>query len=106
MLLAAIKANSQTIDTCIKTCQAARINDVIYTSGIPAKKDTLRYVGVFNYTDDLKGNCVANWVLISKNKVNILFDSYTLTTEEYNNWDGSALGLLAVLANYLKVTFK
>lgn len=106
MLLATIKATSQKIDTCIKTCQASRINAVYYTSGIPAKTDTLSFLGVFNYTDDLKGNCIANWVLISKSKVNILFDSYTLTKEEYDNWDGTAIGLLTILGNYLKVTFK
>ncbi|MFY7883640.1 MAG: hypothetical protein ACOVOV_02210 [Dolichospermum sp.] len=64
--------------------------------------DTL---GVFNYTDDLRGNCTANWVLCN-DTTNVLFDSYTLTQQEYNNWDSSPLGLLKILAKYLNVTIK
>jgi hypothetical protein len=101
----ALKASSQKIDTSIKFCQAAKINVINYTSGILVKTDTLTHIGVFNYTDDLKGSCVANWTLIATNR-NVIFDSYTLTIEEYNNWDGSATGLLKVLAAYLKVTCK
>jgi len=105
MLLASLKATSQTIDTTVKNCTAAKINLVIYKHDIPSVSDTLTYLGVFNYTDDLKGNCVANWVLIAKDK-NILFDSYKLNESEYSAWDGSAIGLLRVIGNYLQVTFK
>jgi hypothetical protein len=74
-----------------------------YTSGIPQTSVIINTLGVFNYTDDLMGNCTANWVLCS-DKQNILFNSYTLTQEEYNNWNSSPEGLLEIIANYLKVT--
>ncbi len=105
MLLATLKATSQTIDTTVKSCIAAKINTVVYKHDIPSVSDTLTHLGVFNYSDDLKGNCTANWVLIANGK-NILFDYYKLTDAQYTSWDGSAAGLLRFIASYLSVTFK
>lgn len=105
MLFATIKATSQKIDTCITRCNAAKINSVYVTSGYPIITDTATHLGVFDYTDDLKGKCVANYVLLNKSK-NIVVASYSLSEEEYNEWDGTAIGLLAVIGRYLKLTFK
>lgn len=105
MLLASFKANSQSIDTSITRCIAAKITPIYYSSGIPATVDTINYLGVFDYKDDMKGNCVVNWVLLNSNK-NILFNSYSLKQDEYENWDGSAIGLLSIIGNYLKIKFK
>jgi len=74
-----------------------------YTTGIPQTSVIINTIGVFNYTDDLMGNCTANWVLCSE-KQNILFNTYTLTDEEYKEWDSSPIGLLEIIAKYLKVT--
>lgn len=101
----AIKAQSQVIDTTITFCTAAKITPISYTTGIPIVTEKITHLGVFNYTDDLKGNCTANWTLIATNK-NVITNSYTLTQEDYNEWDGYASGLLAVIGKYLKVTFK
>jgi hypothetical protein len=95
----------QTIDTTIKSCTAAPIVNVVYSHNIPVVTDTITHLGVFNYTDDLKGNCTASWVLIATNR-NILFNSYTLTSSEYTAWDGTPEGLLRIIANFLKVRFK
>jgi hypothetical protein len=103
--LASFKAQSQSADTSITRCIAAKITPIYYSSGIPATVDTITYLGVFDYKDDMKGNCVANWVLLNA-KQNIVFNSYTLKQDEYDNWDGSAIGLLAIIGNYLKVKFK
>jgi hypothetical protein len=102
-----IGANSfgQTIDTTIKSCTAAKINAKVYSHDIPIVNDTLTHLGVFNYTDDLKGNCVANWVLIATDK-NILWNSYKLTESEYDNWNSTPEGLLSILASHLGLTFK
>ena len=105
MLLASFKAQSQTIDTSITRCIAAKITPIVYTSGIPSITDTITYVGVFDYKDDLKGNCVVNWVLLNINK-NIIFNSYSLKQDEYESWSGSGAGLLTIIGNYLKVKFK
>lgn len=76
-----------------------------YKSGIPQTSVLIDTLGVFNYTDDLMGNCTANWVLCNDAQ-NVLWDSYTLTQKEYNNWDSSPLGLLKIIADYLQVTIK
>lgn len=101
----ALKATSQTVDTSINRCIAVKITPIYYTTGIPAVTDTITHLGVFDYKDDLKGNCVANWVLLNANK-NILFDSYKVSEEDYKNWDSTAAGLMKIIANYLKVKFK
>jgi hypothetical protein len=106
LCLFAIKAQSQTIDTTIQNCIAARIETVYYEHQIPTITDTLCYLGVFDYQDNLKGNCTANWVVLSNKKKNIVMKSYNLTEEEYNNWDGSPIGLLSIIGNYLKIKFK
>ena len=103
--MASIKASSQKIDTTIKGCTAAPIIPFTYSIGIPSVSNTITHLGVFNYTDDLKGNCIANWALIS-NGVNIVLNSYTLTVEDYEKWDSSPEGLLAIIGKYLGVTFK
>ena len=105
MLFCTLKATCQTVDTTVKSCSAAKIVSKIYSHGIPTINDTLTHIGVFNYTDDLKGNCTANWVLISNGR-NIIWDSYKLTDSDYNNWDSSPEGLLRIIATYLGVTFK
>ena len=103
--LASLKANSQTVDTTITRCVAAKINQIIYTHDIPLVRDTINYLGIFDYKDDLKGNCTANWVLLNSSQ-NIIWNNYTLTKKEYDNWDGSAVGLIAIIGAYLKITFK
>jgi hypothetical protein len=105
MLLASLKASSQKVDTTIKRCIAARIDNIIYSNGIPPNVDTIKYLGIFDYQDDLKGNCVVNWVLLNENK-NIVWNNYKLTKEEYDGWDGYAVGLLSILGTYLKLKFK
>lgn len=82
---------------------SAKLTPFQYTSGIPQTSVTINTIGVFNYTDDLMGNCTANWVLCNENQ-NVLFNTYTLTEEEYANWDSSPIGLLEIIAKYLKVT--
>jgi hypothetical protein len=104
-LFIAANGYSQTIDTTIKSCTAAKINSKVYSHDIPVISDTLTHLGVFNYTDDLKGNCVANWVLIATNK-NILWSEYKLTDSEYTGWNGTATTLLAIIAARLGLTFK
>lgn len=74
-----------------------------YKSGIPEIIQEINTLGVFNYTDDLKGNCIINWFL-SNGSQNILWDNYKLTQEEYNNWDSSATALLEIIAKYLNVS--
>jgi hypothetical protein len=104
-LIIALNSFGQTIDTTVHNCTAAKINSVVVNHGFPSVNDTLDHVGFFDYTDDFKGNCVVNWVVISKG-LNISFDKYKLGEGEYNNWDGSAEGLLRVIATFLKLTFK
>ena len=103
--LAAFKAQSQKVDTTIKSCIAAPIVNKVYNHDLPTVSDTLTHLGVFNYTDDLKGNCTASWVLIANGR-NILFDSYKLSVSDYNNWDSSPEGLLKIIGKYLGITFK
>jgi len=103
--LASFKATAQKIDTSITRCNAARINNVYVSCGYPATTDTATHLGVFNYVDDLKGNCVVNYVLLNKDK-NIVNNSYTLTAEQYNNWNGSVVGLLSIIGEILRVTFR
>lgn len=105
VLLVALKASCQTVDTTITNCIAAKIVNVNYKSGIPAHVDTLTHIGVFDYTDDLKGNCIANWVLISNGR-NILWNNYKLTEADYNSWDSSPEGLLSIIGKFLGITFK
>lgn len=73
-----------------------------YKSGIPQVTQLVDTLGVFNYVDDLTGNCTANWFLSNASQ-NILWNSYTLTQEEYDKWDSSPNGLLKIIANYLKL---
>ena len=101
-----INAKSQTIDTSIGWCVAAKINPFYVQKNYPAK-DTITHLGFFNYVDDLKGNCVVNYTLIaSTTSRNVIQDSYKLTDGEYNSWNSSPEGLLRIIANYLSVTFK
>lgn len=74
-----------------------------YKSGMPQISQLIDTLGVFNYIDDLMGNCVANWVLCNDTQ-NVLWDNYTLTEQEYKDWDSSPLGLLQIIAKYLNVT--
>jgi hypothetical protein len=106
MLLASFKAQSQSIDTSITRCIAAKITPIIYSNGIPPTVDTITYLGVFDdYNCSLNGTCNINWILLNSKK-NIVWNNYKLTEEEYNSWDGSAVGLIFVIGNYLKVKFK
>lgn len=102
---ASFKATSQKIDKEITRCIASKIEIIYYKHKIPEVVDTITHLGVFDYKDDLKGNCTANWVLLNEDK-NVMFNTYTLKEEEYNNWDGSPEGLLRIIGDYLKVKFK
>ena len=104
-LFIALLSFGQTIDTTVTNCTAAKINSVVISHGFPTVSDTITHVGFFDYTDDLKGNCVVNWVVISKG-VNINWNKYKLSDNQYTNWDGTATGLLSILGNYLHLTFK
>jgi len=105
MLLASLKATSQTVDTSITFCTAAKISEIYYMHSLPVKTDTLTHIGFYTYSDDTKGNCIVNWIAIANNKP-VKGDSYKLSSEEYNRWDGSAVGLIAIIGAYLKITFK
>ena len=95
----------QTIDTTLKSCTAAKINSVVVSHGFPVITDTITHVGFFDYTDDLKGNCVVNWVVMA-NGVNITFGKHQLPEKDYDEWDGTAEGLLVEIAEFLHLTFK
>lgn len=105
MLLATIKANSQTIDVSIKSCKAAKIETLVINNGFPVLTDTVTHLGVFNYTDDLSGNCSVNWVLLNKSK-NVITGVYFIKKEEYAEWNSSSEGLLKIIAENLKLKFK
>lgn len=78
------------------------IQEIQFKSGFPETIEIINTLGVFNYVDDLKGNCIINWFL-GNNEKNLVWNSYTLTQEEYDSWDSSPLGLLQILAKVLNV---
>lgn len=104
---------SQTIDTTIHDCIAARINAVSLPHGFPVVTDTLNYVGFFNYTvNPIQNQCIVNWVVKANgNNQNVLFSAYTLTDAEYLGWDGNDNSLITIIGNFLNrsglsITFK
>lgn len=78
------------------------IKEIEYKSGFPEVIEKINTLGVFNYIDDLKGNCVINWFLSNYDK-NIVWGSYTLTDEQYTNWDSSSNHLLSIIADIYKL---
>lgn len=112
-LIVALNSFSQTIDTTIHDCTAARINAVALPHGFPVVTDTLNYVGFFNYTvNPIQKQCIVNWVVKANgNNQNVLFSAYTLTDAEYLNWDGNDNSLITIIGNFLNrsglsITFK
>jgi hypothetical protein len=108
-----------TIDTTITNCTAAKIVPVAYSHGLPATVDTLTHLGVFNYTDNLTGDCRVSYSIMSissglrpvmynvmTNAKNIIYSTYKLTDVQYTAWDGTPTMLLSFLAQYLNLTFK
>lgn len=95
---------AQTVDTTITFATAARVQPIIVKQGFPQVADTITHVGFFNYVDDLKGNCVVNYTLIATNR-NAVTSSYQLKKSEYDAWDSSNVGLLAIIGNYLNLIF-
>jgi len=106
MLFATIKASSQTIDTTVKHCVAAKIN-VKQVTDNNLQTTSITHLGVLGYNDNLMGTCTVDFALIANNK-NIIVTSITLTEEEYNSWNGEdyKIGILAIIGNRIKVTFK
>lgn len=106
MLFASIKATSQKIDTSFKSCVAAKINNLIINRNFPVDADTATHLGIINATNNFKGKCDITYVLLN-NKENVIISSYTLTNEEYNEWNnGNVVKLMQILSSYLKITFK
>jgi len=103
--MASLKASSQKIDTANHSITIAPINSIIYRHGFPVVTDTLTYLGYFYYQDDSRGNCTVPYALVA-NGVNKVLGSYKLTSEEYAAWNGSAEGLLRIIALVLNVSFK
>jgi hypothetical protein len=81
---------------------STKIKEIEYLSGFPPVIEIINTLGVFNYIDDLNGKCTVNWFL-SDEKKNIVCGEYTLTQEQYDEWDSSPLGLLQIIAKYLNI---
>ena len=111
-IIISLTSFGQTVDTTVHDCTCVAVNSVNFSHGFPSVTDTVNHIGFFNYTDSPRDTtCVVNYVVKANgNKQNILFNSYTLSKEEYLSWN-SDMDLVAIIRNYLSrcglnLTFK
>lgn len=111
-LIVALNSFGQTIDTTIKDCTSAKVNSLVISHSFPVVSDTIKYIGFFNYTDSPRDtSCVVNFtVKANSSNQNVIFNSYTLTKQEYSTWN-SDIALIVFIRNYLSrsginLTFK
>jgi DNA/RNA endonuclease G (NUC1) len=110
-LFAAISVGAQTIDKTIKTATVAAVNNVVFSPTF-GESDTAKFVGYFGYTDTPSDTlCKVDYVVKgNSDNRNVLWGSYTLTKQEYDNW-ATDEDLILVVRNYLSqkgltLTFK
>lgn len=110
LLVIALGGKAQTVDTTITGCTAAKINTVYFRHGFPESVDTLTEIGIIGSTQSYSSlndtSVIATYVLIANDGRRIKTNQYTLTSAQYNSWDGSALMLLQFVGAFLKLTFK
>jgi hypothetical protein len=111
-LLFALTSFGQTVDTSIHDCTCAAVNNLTISHGFPIVTDTINHIGFFNYTDSPRDtSCVVNFtVKANSNFQNVIFNTYTLTKNEYANWVTDN-DLIVDIKNYLQrsgitLTFK
>lgn len=107
IIIGSLVSKAQVIDTTITQWKSAKINNLLICEGFPVECDTATHLGVVNFTDDLKGKCVAYYVLFKgRNQKSLINRQYELKKDEYDNWDGSPEGLLFIIGLRIGITFK
>ena len=107
LLTASLGVKAQTIDTSIHEYKAVRIVDYLHGNGcIPESVDTIRWVGYDGYTYHSKDStCDVRYIMRANDGRNVIRNIYTISASQYNQWDGSDIGLLTLIVNALHVTF-
>lgn len=101
-----LNVSSQTIDTTVSWCTAAKVKPFIVQKNYPLK-DTITHLGYRNVNVYQADSAVVSYSLIAiSTKRNVIEDYYTLTNEEYIGWDKTAETILAILGRHLNITFK
>jgi hypothetical protein len=108
LLIASLKGKSQTIDTSIHEYKAAMIVDYLHGNGcIPESVDTIRWVGYDSYVYNSKDStCDVKYILRASDGRNVIRNTYKISAYQYNIWDGSDIGLISFIVNYLNFVFK
>lgn len=99
MLLASFKANSQVVDTTIKSITAMKIQPVTVQVNFP-KKDTVTYLGLRLTNDNLKDAASFECILLSASGLNIIITTETISGEDYKTWDSEVYPFVFIAKKY------
>jgi len=105
-VLVSLGLKAQTIDTSIHEYSAAKIAKVVYQHDFPVNTDTLQWVGFTSYTyHSIDSSCTVNYVLRATDGRNVIRNTLVITAEQYRAWDGTDSALIALIGNFLRLTF-
>ena len=104
MLLASIKAaNSQIVDTTIKSITAMKIQPVVVQVNFP-KKDTITHLGIRPVGGELYKSASFECVLLA-NGMNIIITTETISGDDYKSYDSDQYPFIFIARKY-GLTFK
>ena len=108
LVFGALSVKAQTIDTTVHEYSAAKIVDYLHGNGcVPESIDTIRWVGYDGYTYHSKDStCEVKYILRASDGRNVIRNTYTISAAQYISWDGSDIGLIAIIVSALHLTFK
>lgn len=86
MLLASLKAQSQVIDTTIKSITAVKIQSFVVQVNYP-KKDTITHLGIEGTCFNLNKSCTLKFILLANGKNILETNNIVIEGEEYQAWD-------------------
>jgi len=101
---ACFKANSQTVDSTVKSITAMKVEPIFLQINYP-KKDTVTHIGLRQIYDDLKTTATFEIILLAKGK-NIVVSTQTIAGDEYIAWNGNNIYPFIIFADRLGLTFK
>lgn len=86
MLLASFKAESQVIDTTIKSIKAVKIQPFTVQVNYPLK-DTITHIGIEGTGFVLNESCTIRVILLAKGKNIAVIENQIINGEEYLAWE-------------------
>lgn len=106
ILLAAIligyTAQSQVIDTTVTSITACKIDKV---KAKFTDKGDVTHLGIRVISDDLRTSATLLYVFLLSDGTNSLEGNYTVSGNEYKNWNRNVLKLFDYVGKALKLTF-